>query len=125
MRLPRLTGFFPTATAPARTGFAEAPLAEVRPPRGGDPAPLASDDAFPERPGVSSPTPFPSTGPQGHRARMREKLLERGADALADYELLEMLLFFAFKQGDTKPLAKQLSTTTAASPPSSQHPSTR
>jgi DNA repair protein RadC len=52
--------------------------------------------------------PFPSTGPQGHRGRMREKLLERGPDALADYELLEMLLFFAFKTGDTKPLAKSL-----------------
>ncbi|MBP0492084.1 DNA repair protein RadC [Roseomonas sp. SG15] len=52
--------------------------------------------------------PFASTGPQGHRGRLREKLLERGPDALADYELLEMLLFFAFKKGDTKPLAKSL-----------------
>src|SRR3712207_5652616 len=52
--------------------------------------------------------PFPSTGPHGHRGRMRDKLLERGPDALADYELLEMLLFFAFKTGDTKPLAKSL-----------------
>jgi DNA repair protein RadC len=51
---------------------------------------------------------FPSTGPHGHRQRMREKLLTRGRDALADYELLEMLLFLAFKQGDTKPLAKAL-----------------
>jgi DNA repair protein RadC len=39
---------------------------------------------------------------------MREKLLSRGPEALADYELLEMLLFLAFKQGDTKPLAKAL-----------------
>jgi len=39
---------------------------------------------------------------------MREKLLERGPDALADYELLEMLLFFAQPKGDTKPLAKAL-----------------
>ncbi|MBV1797801.1 DNA repair protein RadC [Siccirubricoccus sp. G192] len=39
---------------------------------------------------------------------MREKLLERGPEALADYELLEMLLFFAFKTGDTKPMAKSL-----------------
>lgn len=54
------------------------------------------------------PPPFVSTGPQGHRGRMREKLVERGADALADYELLEMLLFLAFKKGDTKPLAKAL-----------------
>ncbi|MCF3946832.1 DNA repair protein RadC [Acidiphilium iwatense] len=52
--------------------------------------------------------PFSSTGPQGHRGRMREKLIDRGPDALADYELLEMLLFLAFKKGDTKPLAKAL-----------------
>ena len=52
--------------------------------------------------------PFPSTGPHGHRERMRDKLLDRGPDALADYELLEMLLFFAQPKGDTKPLAKGL-----------------
>ena len=52
---------------------------------------LTADD-IPDRPDA---LPFPSTGPQGHRARMREKLLGRGAGALADYELLEMLLFFA------------------------------
>jgi DNA repair protein RadC len=50
--------------------------------------------------------PFKSTGPQGHRQRMREKVLTRGTDALADYELLETLLFLAFKTGDTKPIAK-------------------
>jgi DNA repair protein RadC len=52
--------------------------------------------------------PFPSTGPHGHRARMRDKLLTRGPDALADYELLEMLLYFAMPKGDTKSLAKAL-----------------
>ena len=56
----------------------------------------------------ASPLPFPSTGPQGHRGRMREKLLVRGPEALADYELLEMLLFLAMPKGDTKPLAKAL-----------------
>jgi DNA repair protein RadC len=62
-----------------------------------------------EIPVASAPdaaVPFPSTGPHGHRGRMREKLLERGPEALADYELLEMLLFFAQPKGDTKPLAK-------------------
>lgn len=78
-------------------------------------APLViDDDDFPERVSYARDQahardqPFASTGPQGHRSRMREKLLLRGADALADYELLEMLLFFAFKKGDTKPLAKTL-----------------
>ncbi|WP_298469838.1 DNA repair protein RadC [uncultured Erythrobacter sp.] len=44
----------------------------------------------------------------GHRARLRRRLLKGGAEALADYEVLEYLLFAAIKQGDTKPIAKQL-----------------
>ena len=39
---------------------------------------------------------------------MRTRLLKGGAEALADYELLEFLLFAAIRQGDTKPLAKEL-----------------
>ncbi|MBU8546148.1 DNA repair protein RadC [Roseomonas sp. ROY-5-3] len=62
----------------------------------------------PEGGASTQPLPFPSTGPHGHRERMREKLLTRGPDALADYELLEMLLFLAMPKGDTKPLAKSL-----------------
>jgi DNA repair protein RadC len=44
----------------------------------------------------------------GHRARLRERLLTGGAEALADYEVLEYLLFAAIPRGDTKPLAKAL-----------------
>jgi len=44
----------------------------------------------------------------GHRERLRARLLAAGADALADYELLEFLLFAARPRGDTKPLAKAL-----------------
>ncbi len=44
----------------------------------------------------------------GHRARLRSRLLEGGAEAMADYEVLEYLLFAAIKQGDTKPAAKAL-----------------
>ena len=44
----------------------------------------------------------------GHRARLRDRLLIGGPEALADYELLEFLLFAAIRQGDTKPLAKNL-----------------
>lgn len=47
-------------------------------------------------------------GGSGHRSRLRTRLLEGGAEALADYEVLEYLLFGAFRQGDTKPLAKAL-----------------
>ncbi len=44
----------------------------------------------------------------GHRARLRKRLLTGGAEALADYEVLEYLLFAAMRQGDTKPAAKAL-----------------
>ncbi|GAA4040071.1 RadC family protein [Parerythrobacter jejuensis] len=47
-------------------------------------------------------------GGTGHRTRLRERLLNGGAEALADYEVLEYLLFAAFRQGDTKPVAKAL-----------------
>jgi len=44
----------------------------------------------------------------GHRDRLRRKFTERGAVALAEYEILEMLLFRSIRQGDTKPIAKAL-----------------
>ncbi|WP_226660754.1 RadC family protein [Alteriqipengyuania lutimaris] len=44
----------------------------------------------------------------GHRERLRKRLLSGGAEALADYEVLEYLLFAANRRGDTKPLAKAL-----------------
>jgi DNA repair protein RadC len=44
----------------------------------------------------------------GHRERLRERLLAAGAETLADYELLEFLLFDAKARGDVKPLAKAL-----------------
>ncbi len=50
----------------------------------------------------------PSHDGVGHRARLREKLLKGGPEALADYEVLEYLLFAGIRQGDTKPLAKAL-----------------
>jgi len=44
----------------------------------------------------------------GHRARVRERVLTAGVDTLADYELLELLLFYSIERIDTKPLAKRL-----------------
>ena len=44
----------------------------------------------------------------GHRNRLRARLLEAGPQALPDYELLELLLFFSIDVKDTKPLAKEL-----------------
>ena len=44
----------------------------------------------------------------GHRGRLRARFLNGGADALPDYELLELVLFAAFRQKNTKPLSKAL-----------------
>jgi DNA repair protein RadC len=44
----------------------------------------------------------------GHRQRLRDRFLKGGAEALADYELLELLLFIAIPRRDVKPLAKVL-----------------
>lgn len=40
--------------------------------------------------------------------RLRERFLKGGADAMPDYELLELTLFAALPRRDTKPLAKAL-----------------
>ncbi|MGB8632051.1 MAG: DNA repair protein RadC [Xanthobacteraceae bacterium] len=44
----------------------------------------------------------------GHRERLRARFREAGAEALADYELLELLLFRVMPRHDVKPLAKAL-----------------
>lgn len=44
----------------------------------------------------------------GHRDRLRARFADNGSDGLADYELLELILFQAIPRKDTKPLAKDL-----------------
>jgi len=44
----------------------------------------------------------------GHRQRLRERFIVGGADAMQDYELLELLLFMAVPRRDVKPMAKDL-----------------
>ncbi len=44
----------------------------------------------------------------GHRDRLRDRFLKNGTDGLADYELLELVLFSAIPRRDVKPLAKSL-----------------
>jgi DNA repair protein RadC len=64
--------------------------------------------------GTHRPTSEDETGSaevphyKGHRQRLRARFLTAGADAFPDYELLELLLFLAIPQRDTKPLAKAL-----------------
>jgi DNA repair protein RadC len=44
----------------------------------------------------------------GHRRRLRARFLDAGAQALADYELLELVLFRALPRRNLKPLTKTL-----------------
>ena len=44
----------------------------------------------------------------GHRSRLRQRFRDGGADAVPDYELLELVLFRAISRSDTKPVAKRL-----------------
>jgi DNA repair protein RadC len=44
----------------------------------------------------------------GHRQRLRQRFREGGAEAVPDYELLELILFRAAPRKDTKPAAKAL-----------------
>lgn len=44
----------------------------------------------------------------GHRERLRDRFLRVGKEALADYELMELILFRALPKGDVKPLAKKI-----------------
>jgi DNA repair protein RadC len=59
-------------------------------------------------PPAAAPAEKDDTGPAGHRERLRERFAKGGADAMPDYELLELTLFAALPRRDTKPLAKAL-----------------
>jgi DNA repair protein RadC len=70
-------------------------------------------DGFSEQLGLLDSLAQPqesASGTDGHRGRMRTRLLTAGPQSLADYELLEMVLFLALPRRDTKPIAKALLT---------------
>ena len=70
-----------------------------------------ADDAVPGRParaaGKSAPPPEDKHY-HGHRERLRTRFRDHGDTALADYEILELLLFRLIPRRDTKPVAKAL-----------------
>lgn len=72
---------------------------------GGD---APSQGSFLEAPMASAPAPRTPNPDAGHRQRLRERFRQGGADALPDYELLELVLFRAIARQDTKPIAKRL-----------------
>ena len=61
---------------------------------------------------VSRGTPEPDEGEadhrHGHRERLKARFRDAGPDAIADYELLELLLFRSIPRRDVKALAKHL-----------------
>ncbi len=59
-------------------------------------------------PGDEKPDPSNRSHYHGHRERLRQRFRESGDTALADYELLELLLFRLIPRRDTKPIAKAL-----------------
>ncbi|MSP02334.1 MAG: DNA repair protein RadC [Acetobacteraceae bacterium] len=66
--------------------------------------PALYDDLF----GRTLVEPTTELGAEGHRHRMRSRLLTAGPESLADHEMLEMLLFLALPRRDTKPVARAL-----------------
>lgn len=54
------------------------------------------------------PKPDPMAHVHGHRERLRTRFRDNGDAALADYEILELLLFRLIPRRDTKPIAKAL-----------------
>ena len=45
---------------------------------------------------------------KGHRQRLKDKFAQAGGLGLADYELLELVLFYAVPRVDVKPIAKEM-----------------
>src|SRR5262244_2044495 len=73
------------------------------------PPPLAANDATaPLSNGEPGRLPREPLHYHGHRARLRQRFLSAGSEAVSDYELLELILFRAIPQRDVKPLAKSL-----------------
>jgi DNA repair protein RadC len=74
-------------------------------------APHRSTPRLAEAPDLFAASPpetaDPALGVAGHRLRLRERLLAAGPEALADHEMLEIVLF-ALPRRDTKPLARTL-----------------
>lgn len=71
------------------------------------PLPLFDSDevVLPEDPGKPGKQP---SYIRDHRKRLRDRFMSGGADAMPDYEMLELVLFRAIPRRDVKPLAHAL-----------------
>ncbi|MEO0819502.1 MAG: DNA repair protein RadC [Pseudomonadota bacterium] len=71
--------------------------------------PLAPAEGGAEAPaGEASRSPAQTPHYHDHRLRLRQRFLEAGPESVADYEMLELVLFRAIPRRDVKPLAKRL-----------------
>jgi DNA repair protein RadC len=50
----------------------------------------------------------PAASMEGHRSRLRQRLIAAGPESVGDHELLELVLFLALPRRDTKPIARAL-----------------
>ncbi|MER0239154.1 DNA repair protein RadC [Fulvimarina sp. MAC8] len=66
----------------------------------------SASNGFGERNSGSSTSP--AKHHDGHRERLKGRFAEQGPDSLADYELLELILFRSIPRKDVKPIAKAL-----------------
>lgn len=71
------------------------------------PLPLFTRDEAPARPITPEKGRLPSYIVD-HRKRLRTRFMDGGAEAMPDYELLELVLFRAILRQDVKPLARAL-----------------
>ena len=65
-------------------------------------------DAHDAPPPLKRAGPPSPTSAEEHRSRLRHRLITGGPEAVADHELLEMILFLAILRRDTKPIAYRL-----------------
>ncbi|MEX2520039.1 MAG: DNA repair protein RadC [Paracoccaceae bacterium] len=102
-------GTWRKAQAREATGFSEQALRGLEALEARTPPPEVYERAQSET-SRSHGRPAPDRRPHywGHRERLRQRFLASGPDSLPDYEILEMILFAAFRRIDTKPLAKNL-----------------
>ena len=83
--------------------------------------PLAMGKAPPRPAKPARPTEKPHHA--GHRDRLRQRFREAGPAALADYELLELLLFRSIPRADTRRAPRRCSSVSERLPKCSARPS--
>lgn len=69
---------------------------------------VADDELFASAPAAAPARADVAHDPNGHRSRLRKRLLDGGIDALGDHEIIELLLMGAVPRRDMKPLARSL-----------------